>query len=331
MKRKWIIVLAAVVVLAAGVGVGLSLATGGSVVDRHGMLQVRGNAICDAHGRRIQLRGMSLFWSQWSAPFWNPELVRNLARTWKVSLIRAAMGVENAYLTSNKYHKNLLIKVVDAAIEEGIYVIIDWHSHNIYLPQAEAFFAEMAERYGNVPNVIFEIYNEPDTETWDEIKAYAVRIIETIRSRGAKNLIVVGTPHWSQDVDVAADDPITGYENIAYTLHFYAGTHREELREKARYALSKGLPIFVTEWGTCEASGDGPIDVEESERWLAFLDEHMISWANWAMNDKRESASVLVFGASTTGPWPDDQLTESGRFVKAKIMEAPVRVGERVE
>jgi endoglucanase len=180
----------------------------------------------------------------------------------------------------------------------------------------------MAQTYGNKDNVIFEIYNEPDGESWSQIKTYAQEVIGAIRATGSDNLIVVGTPTWSQDVDQAANSPITGFSNIAYTLHFYAGTHKQSLRDKATYALSKGIPLFVTEFGTCDASGNGNLDLTESQTWMNFMNTNKLSWANWSLFDKNETASALVPGASTTGNWTDSSLTASGKWVKQKMLEA---------
>lgn len=300
-------------------------------VATHGRLQVVGNRICDQKGSPIQLRGMSLFWSNtgWGGErFFNASVVGNLADTWKTPIVRAPIGVEGTggYLESAAAaaaNKARVKAVVDAAIAKGIYVIIDWHysSANLYTSQATAFFTEMAQTYGSYPNVIFEIYNEPTSNSWSSLKSYANTIIGAIRGAGSQNLVVVGTPTWSQDVDVAAADPITAHTNVAYTLHFYAGTHFQYLRNKADTALSRGVALFVTEYGTCDASGDGNLNLTESKAWTDWMDQKGISSCNWSMNDKAETASALVAGASTTGPWPDSQLTSSGQFVKAYLLK----------
>ncbi|MGC8765692.1 MAG: glycoside hydrolase family 5 protein [Brevinematia bacterium] len=297
----------------------------GSWVEKYGRLRVSGNKIVDKNGNPIQLRGMSLFWSNygWGGDkFYNPSVVSNLVTTWNANIIRAAMGIENngGYFQNPNYNKNLVKTVVDAAISNGIYVIIDWHDHNIHSNEAVAFFSEIAGLYKTNDNLIFEIYNEPDNESWSQVKQYALQVIQAIRNAGADQIIVVGTPTWSQDVDVAANDPITGYQNIAYTLHFYAGTHKQYLRDKALTAMNKGLALFVTEWGTCDASGNGGLDLNESQTWINFMNQYKLSWCNWSLNDKVETASALVSGASTTGPWPDSQLTTSGKFVKSNII-----------
>ncbi|WP_242515386.1 glycoside hydrolase family 5 protein [Sorangium cellulosum] len=301
-----------------------SFAASSRPVDTHGALQIVGNQLRDQHGRQVQLKGMSLFWSQWAGSFYNASVVNTIADGWGATVVRAAMAVESGgYLTNPTAEKEKVRTVVRAAVDKGIYVIIDWHDHSAtdHKDQAKAFFTEMAREYKNTPNVIFEIFNEPDNEPWSRIKPYAIEVIDAIRAQGANNVIVVGTPTWSQDVDVAASDPITGRSNIAYTLHFYANTHRESLRRKAQTALDRGLALFVTEFGTCDASGNGGLNLSESQTWMSWLDTRKISWANWSLFDKDETASALRPGAGPGGNWPDSSLTESGRWVKSKILE----------
>lgn len=295
-----------------------------SPVATNGKLKVVGNQIQNQNGVAVQLKGMSLFWSQWGSTFYNASVVNSLADNWKATVVRAAMAVENGgYLTNPAAEKARVKTVVDAAIAKGIYVIIDWHDHSAtqHTAQAKAFFTEMAQLYKNTPNVIFEIFNEPDGESWPEVRAYAVEIIGAIRGAGAPNLVVVGTPTWSQDVDVAASNPITQYPNVAYTLHFYAGTHKQNLRDKAATALSKGIALFVTEFGTCGASGNGNLNLAETQLWMDFMNSRKLSWANWSLNDKAETASALVTGSSTTGNWPASALTPSGAFIKQKLLQ----------
>jgi len=299
-------------------------------VARHGHLVVQGQRLLDKHGEQVQLRGMSLFWSQWSRKYWNSHVVNWLVQDWNISLLRAAMGVESGgYLESPNVQKSLLMTVVDAAVEAGIYVVIDWHSHAAHdqVDDASLFFDEMAQLYGHLPNVLFEVFNEPlNTHSWASVvKPYHEKIIPVIRSH-TNNLVILGTPTWSQDVDVAAQNPILA-KNIAYTLHFYASTHKQYLRQKAEVALQSGSALFVTEWGTCEASGNGKVDLDESRAWLDFLDIYGISHANWAVNDKNESCSALLPGASSMGGWdPQVNLTQSGRFMRSRLLNDAIHV-----
>lgn len=104
-----------------------------------------------------------------------------------------------------------------------------------------------------------------------------------------------------------------------YTLHFYAATHGQFLRDKAKSALDRGVALFVSEWGTCEANGNGGLDLNESKKWLDFLAEYNVSDANWAVNDKKESCSALQPGAATYGRWRPKDLTRSGLWVRHSL------------
>jgi endoglucanase len=292
-------------------------------VELHGRLAVCGSRICDQHGRPVQLRGMSLFWSNtgWGGErFYDAAVVAALADGWGATLVRAAMGIEGDGPGQNAAGEARARAVVDAAVARGLYVVVDWHSHAPLPEQAVEFFGRMARAYRDVPNVIWEPFNEPLRVSWsEELKPYHQAALAAIRAAGSRNLVVAGTPTWSQDVDSAALDPITGDGNVAYALHFYAGTHRQPLRDKADFALARGAALFVTEWGTCDASGDRNFDPVEARRWTDWMDARGLSSANWSLNDKAETASALVPGARTAGPWPDEELTESGRWVKGYL------------
>ena len=294
-----------------------------SIVDLYGQLQVKGNRIVDQNGKSIALHGMSFFWSQWIGKYYNSDCVQWLRDDWKCTVVRAALGISaDGYLGNPDAEMAKIIAVVDACIDLGIYVIIDWHDHyaESHLSQAKQFFAEMAEQYGEEPNVIYEIYNEPEQVSWpDIIKPYAEAVIDTIRSIDPDNLIVVGTPTWSQRADIASKDTLA-YNNIAYALHFYAATHKQTVRNYAITALNNGIALFATEWGTCNNLAQGEIDSVSVETWCNFMDKNMISCCNWSIADKEETAAVLVPGASATGGWSESDLTESGAYVRSKII-----------
>jgi endoglucanase len=305
--------------------VGMIAVSAQTPVELHGALRVEGNKIVDKDGNPTQLCGMSFFWSQWMGQFYNKRVVGWLVDDWKVSVVRAAMGVKHVESQSGYLYdgteKVKLTKVVDAAIKKGIYVIIDWHDHFAFenVKESQKFFKEMARRYGKYPNVIYEIYNEPKQISWPEIvKPYSRTIVDAIRAIDPDNLILIGTPSWCQNVNEAADDPLEG-KNLAYSLHFYAATHKGELRDKAQYALDKGIPLFVSEFGTCLASGDGYLDSTESDLWFSFMDEHKLSWCNWSIADKKETASALIPGARYYGQWPQNELTPSGKIIRHQL------------
>lgn len=266
---------------------------------------------------------MSFFWSQWMGQYYNREVVSWLKNDFKATLVRAAIGIEpDGYLQNTEAEKAKVTAVVDAAIAEGLYVIIDWHDHNAHLhtEQAKAFFAEMAQRYADKPNVIYEIYNEPLDVSWSGvIKPYSEAVIAEIRKHDPDNIIVCGTGFYSQRVEEAANEPITSTGNIAYTLHYYAATHKAPLRDEAARALNKNIALMVTEFGTCEATGNGFLDEAETRAWWKFLDDNQISWCNWSVADKEETASALKPGASSTGGWPVSSLTASGILLRQEL------------
>lgn len=298
---------------------------GNGPVPYYGELKVSGNRIIGARSKSaVQVRGMSLFWSLWGGEkFYNASAIQSLVQDWKVEVVRAAMGVDQdgGYNTNPEEQKALVSTVVDAAIANEIYVIIDFHCHvaDQYSAQAKAFFGYMAEKYGKYDNVIFEVYNEPLAISWGTVKNYAVGVISEIR-KYSDNLVIVGTPNWSQDVDAVVSDRISA-TNVAYTLHFYAGSHGSDLMAKARTALNSNLALFVTEWGTVNANGDGNVATASSNDWMTFMDQNKLSWANWSVHDKVEGASAFVNGISTTGSgWTTwNNLTASGQYVYSKL------------
>ena len=298
-------------------------------VSVHGALSVSGTHIVDQNNNIVSFAGNSFFWSNsgfGAEKYYTSGAVEWLQEDWGSTIVRAAMGVDEfgGFLSDPQGNRNRVTTIVDAAIDNGMYVIIDWHSHHAedFQGSAISFFREMAQRYGQHPNVIYEIYNEPITRDWSNtIKPYSEAVIAAIRAIDPDNLIIVGTPFFSQDVDVASLDPITGHSNLAYTLHFYAGTHGDSLREKAETAMNNGLALMVTEWGTVNADGNGSVDFASTEEWLMFMDLHGMSHCNWSVHDKVEGASVLRPNANPNGGWSQSDLTTSGQYVRGIIQE----------
>ena len=295
------------------------------VVSSHGRLHASGNRIVGANGQPVSLAGVSYGWSQWQAArFYNADVVAWLKADWHAAIIRAPLGVheEDGYLQHPARNLARVTRVIDAAITSDVYVLVDWHDHRaqLHTEQAVAFFSDMARRYGKHANIIYEIFNEPKAGlTWArDVKPYAEKVIAAIRAIDPDNLIVVGTPNWSQDVDVAAADPIKD-PNVAYVLHFYAGTHKAGLRAKAVTALNLGAPLFVTEWGTCDASGAGPVNEASVREWFTFMREHQLSHCNWAVYDKQETAAIVRPSASAHGHWREEDLSASGKFARGLI------------
>ena len=311
-----------VVVMAALAPVAHAQTAERSVVEKYGQLRVQGNRIVDQSGAPVQLRGMSLFWSQWIPKYYTANTIKWLRDDWKITVVRAAMAAERGGYDSNPdAERAKVIAVVDAAIELGIYVIIDYHAHTAQndLPRAKAFFADMARRYGDKPNVLYEPFNEPLNVSWKKVlKPYHEAVIDSIRESDPDNIVIVGTRNWSQRVAEAAADPIKR-ANVAYTLHFYANTHGQWLRDEAQKAMDRGAALFVTEYGTTAASGDGTVDEKATREWWSFLDRNSISHLNWSVADIRESSAALMPGASPDGGWALGEIKPSGLLVRNEL------------
>lgn len=288
-------------------------------VKQHGQLHVSGTQLVDKNNNAVVLRGMSFGWHSMWPRFYNEKAVSWLKKDFNCTVVRAAMGVElgeMSYIKEPQFSKEKIEAVIKGAIKSDIYVIIDWHSHNINLKEARAFFAEMSKKYAKYPNIIYEVFNEPDYETWPEVKAYAEEIIKVIRENDPNNIILIGSPHWDQDVNLPAADPIKGYHNLMYTMHFYAATHGKELRDRTDEAIKSGLPIFVSESAGMEASGNGPLDYKAWQEYIDWMEERKLSWITWSVSDKDETCSILNKSAKSEGKWKTEDLKESGIKVR---------------
>ncbi len=292
-------------------------------VDKHGFLSVKGKYLLDEKGNSIVLRGVSLGWHNWWSEYFNKETVAWLNTDWDANIVRAAIGVdpEGAFLDDPQKAMSCLYNVIDAAISNGMYVIVDWHSHTVKEKEAKEFFIQVASKYKGYPNIIYEIFNEPEKQSWEEVKAYSEELIKTIRQIDERNIILVGCPNWDQDIHLVADNPIRGYDNIMYTVHFYAATHKQWLRDRANIALSKDIPVFISECASMEATGDGPIDHESWKEWLNWMEENQISWITWSVSSKDETCSMIKDKQSPLSGWQDNDLKEWGQIMKRTLKE----------
>ena len=277
-------------------------------VKQWGQLQVKGNQLCSQTGDPIVLRGVSYGWHNLWPRFYNKQSVKWLKKDWKCTVLRAAMGtvIEDNYIENPEFALKCMNKVIKAAIKNDLYIIIDWHTYYPQKKEAKAFFSMMAQKYGKYPHIIYEIYNEPMEDSWESVKEYAADIISEIRKYDPDNIILVGSPHWDQDLHLVAESPLEGFNNIMYTLHFYAATHKQELRDRAEAAWEKGIPIFVSECAGMECTG-------EWTRWVEWLESKKISWVNWSISDKNETCSMILPRANKNGGWDESLIKPAGR------------------
>lgn len=294
-------------------------------VENHGALKVDGANLVDKNGNKVQLYGMSTHGIAWFPDYVNYDTFKYLRDEWGNNCIRLAMYTEEyAGYTSggdkNKL-KELVSNGVDYATDLGMYVIIDWHILNDQTPmrhkdEAKDFFDEMSKKYKDYDNVIYEICNEPNGQgTWDEITRYANEVIPVIRANDPDAIILVGTPTWSQEVDKPAASPLN-FDNVMYVLHFYAATHTDWLRQRMQEAINAGTPIFISEFGLCEASGNGAINKDESDKWKKIIEDNNISFMCWNLANKDETSSIIKSGCNKLSGWSDNELKEEGLYMK---------------
>ena len=294
-------------------------AAGITPVKRHGALHVSGTDLKDCHGAKFQLKGVSTHGIAWFPQYVNKDAFQTLRDNYGINTIRLAMYTNK----SEGYGPDAVNKGregVKYATELGMYVIIDWHilndgNPNQHKSEAKKFFTKMSKKYGGQKNVIYEICNEPNGNvTWNkQIKPYAKTIVKTIRKHSKNAVIVIGTPTWSQDVDVVAQSPLKG-KNLMYALHFYAGTHKEWNQEKLKTAHKKGLPVMVTEFSICDASGNGALDKASGNQWLRLLDRYNISYTAWSLCNKNESSALIASTCSKTSGWTNGDLSAAGKW-----------------
>jgi endoglucanase len=343
MKRKTILQGLGVIVLflAAVLTVGTMQVYAATAVESYGALQVSGTKLVSQKtGEEVQLRGVSTHGINWDVgyPYISEKSFKTLRDSYGVNAIRLAMYTTEYYgycdkgsaSDSKSTVQSTLKKRVDdgvqAATKLGMYVIIDWHVLNdqtplTYKKEAKTFFKEMSKKYKDYDNVIYEICNEPNGgTTWSDIKKYAKEVIPVIRENDSDAVIIVGTPTWSQDVDVAAASPLD-YDNIMYTMHFYAATHGSSYRDKLQTALDKGLPVMVTEFGVSEASGDGKLNKSEAEKWLKMLDKNKISYFAWSLSNKAESSALLKSSTNKKSGWKTSDLSSAGKWVLGRYQK----------
>ncbi len=298
---------------------------GTTPVSQHGQLSVKNGQLVDKSGKGYQLRGMSTHGLTWFPEFVNESAFKTLRDDWNTNVVRLAMYVDEwgngqCYMGNKSGSLELLEKGVDICIKLDMYVIIDWHVLNPgdpskYTNEAKSFFETVSKRYAKYPNVIYEICNEPNGgASWSgNIKPYAEKIIPVIRKNAPNSVIIVGTPTWSQEIDKPLSDPLN-YKNVMYAFHFYAATHAG-LRSNVENCVAQGLPVFVSEFGTCDASGGGANDFNETQKWLSYFDKQGISYCNWSICNKDETCSVLRPGTSANGNWSESDLTENGKWI----------------
>jgi endoglucanase len=281
--------------------------TGTRPADVNGQLRVCGVKLCNKYNQPIQLRGMSTHGIQWYANCVKPASLDALAADWGADVLRISMYVqEGGYETDPRKFTDLVHGYIEEATKRGMYALVDWHQltpgdPNANTALAKTFFTEIAARHKDKTNVIYDIANEPNNVTWARIKSYAETMIPVIRAQDPDGVVFVGTHGWGSfgisDGRTEADiinNPINA-TNFMYTFHFYAASHGDEYFNALSRAADR-IPIFITEFGTQTASGDGANNFTQSQKYLDFLAQKKIGWTNWNFSDDFRSGAVFKTG-----------------------------------
>lgn len=304
---------------------------GGTPVAINGQLRVCGVQLCNKHNKAIQLRGMSTHGLQWYRSCVNNASLDALANDWKADVIRLSTYVqEGGYETDPAFYTNLVHDLIEKASARGIYAIVDWHmldpgDPHYNLDRAKTFFTEIAQRHGNKPNLLYEVANEPNGVNWARIKSYHEQIIPVIRGKDSDAVILLGTPAWSSlgvsdggNESEVVNNPVNA-SNVLYTFHFYAASHGSEYLNALSRAADR-IPMFVTEFGTQEYTGDGPNDFNRSQQYIDLMATKKISWVNWNYSDDHRSGAVFIGGTCPNGTFAGtSRLKPAGVWVRDRI------------
>ena len=303
-----------------------------------GALRVEGTQLLSQDGKPFRLSGVSTHGLQWYPQYVNSGTFRELRERWNINVIRLALYTEESgWCASGAAEKDRLREILHRGIrlaaENDLYVILDWHilsdgDPNRHLAEAKAFFQEFSHEYKDSAHILYEICNEPNGGvSWARIRQYAEEVIPVIRGNDPDAVILVGTPTWSQDIDQALADPITKYGNLMYTFHFYAATHRQDLRSRLEKTVDLGLPVFVSECGLCSADGNGSIDRESAAAWLELLDQKGISCVFWNLSNKNEASALLSPSCTGLSGFSAEDLSESGKLIHDYLTGQPAAAG----
>ena len=331
MKKLMIAILALLLVCPAGIWAVAAGNDAPTYFERHGALHVSGSRLTDESGEPVQLRGVSTLGLAWFPEFVSEDAFRTIRDDWGANTVRLAMYTceDGGYLTGGDQAalEALIDKGVKACAALGMYAIIDWHilsdgDPNLHADEAEDFFARMSARYADQPHVLYELCNEPNGSkvSWQVVKRYAERMIPVIRKNAPEAVILCGTPEWSKEIASAAADPIDD-DNLMYTVHFYAATHKAPLRVRVKRAVEAGTPVFISEFNICFATGDGAIDYKSAEEWRALIEEYGLSYTAWSLSNANETAALIRADCDKKADWTEDDLSDTGRWLREMLLE----------
>lgn len=301
----------------------------GYQMDCYGALHVEDGKLVDAKGNVAVLTGVSTDNFAWYPNFASEDAIKFLHLNWGVNVIRLSLFTSDyqGYCVAGEDNqetlKNLINDAVDAATNNDMYIILDWHNlndgnPNEYKSEAIQFFGEMVRKYKSSDNVIYEICNEANGDTtWDDVKAYAKEVIPVIRRVDKDALILVGTPDGCTDLDSALNDPLE-FDNVMYTYHFHAGTNKSSERNAITNAVEDGLPVFISQYSYLPVDG-GDVDKHEATRWNDLIDEYGLSSCVWSLSNSDDGAGLIKESCEKYYDFAYEDLSAYGQYFFDRI------------
>jgi len=243
-------------------------------------LRVQGNELL-AGGTAVMLRGVAVgdpILAREGRPLSDYE---RIAREWHANVVRISLHPSVWKYKPHAEVLEALDREIQAALGNGMYVIVDWHTigwpngyyekiekawtddpadlYDSNFDLAKSFWEEVSARFGKDGRIIFELWNEPvrtkkeeDEEIppeWEQMKPFFAELLGIVRAHSGNVVLATGND-WAYDLRGIREDPLAG-ENVAYSWHIYANTDDNDEEQWAEHldGLQKVAPVMVTEWG----------------------------------------------------------------------------------
>lgn len=274
------------------------------------LISVRGNRFVDPAGAPVLFRGVSIVDPDNLAErgHWS-RAVFSAIRASGADLVRIPVHPAAWRRQGPRAYLALLDQAVDWCTEEGMHVIVDWHSignlksamfqepiYDTDTKETFAFWRTMAAHFkGNHTVAFFELFNEPSHEngklgslSWTDWRELNEEMIGIIRSTNTEVIPLVAGFDWAYDLDNVHYDPIRA-EGVGYVTHPYPFKRPQpwEPRWEEDFAfVAARYPMIATEIGFDVKTGDVVDDSHYGNRITRFLEQRGISWVAWVFDDK---------------------------------------------
>jgi endoglucanase len=306
-----------------------------------GWISVKGNRFVNAEGKTIVFRGLNA-----SDPdnlerqgHWDNRYFEEM-KNWGANLVRFPVHPAAWRKRGQEEYLRLLDQGIAMAQQNGMYVVIDWHSignlrtemyqnamYETTRKETYEFWRVIARKYKDNPTVaFFELFNEPTVMngelgkcSWLQWKEMMEEVIGIIRATGAKQIPLVAGFNWAYDLTEVKANPIA-VEGIAYVSHPYPQKRSKPWEKQWTDDwgfVAEKYPLMLTEIGFCGADEPGahiPVMSDESygDAITKYTSERGISYVVWVFDPRW---APMLFTDWNFTP------TRQGRYFK-KAMQA---------